>query len=116
MKRTVRDGAALEQRHRIVDAPALGIGRRQENAWPALAGLPRQRLDHLAAGLHEGRLEHQILGRVAGDIELGKEDEVGAAGRGIVARRPRRGEIGLHGAHGRIELRERDGQTVGHAG
>ena len=84
------DAAAGEQRIGIVELAVLDPGRADEHRRAAVAGLARQTLDGGAASGLERRLEHQILGRVAGDEQLGKSDDVGAVfGGGLPARRGR---------------------------
>ena len=81
----------------------------------AVGGLARERLDGGAARRLEGRLEHQVLGRIAGDEQLGIDHEIGAL--------PRRGGagaaclLGIAGdiTDGRVELRDGDREAVGWA-
>ena len=84
-------------------SPRSSPARHRRSPAPALSTAA-------AAARLEGRLQHQILGRIAADIELG------ARRRGRRrARRPRparraAGEIAVDVAHARVELGERDGE------
>ena len=111
-----RDLAALEQQVGIVELAVFDPGRADQHGRAASRGLARERLDGRAAGRLERRLEHEVLGHIAGDEQLGKDDQVGALpGRGG-ARAAH--FLGIAGdvADSRIELRERDGEAVGGAG
>ena len=46
-------------------------------AGPAIGGLARKRFDRRAAGGLEGRLEHEVLRRIAGDEQFREQDQVG---------------------------------------
>ena len=83
------------------------------SAGPPLAGLAREILHRGPTGALEGRLEHQILGRIAGDEQFGEHDEVGAVGG-----RLRAGATGLFRIAGDVaddgvELSEGDRQFGG---
>ncbi len=78
-----RDRAAIEQRHGVVELAASSPGRADQERRAAGRGFPRQRLDRRAAGGLERRLEHQVLGRIAGNEQFGENDQIGALrGRG----------------------------------
>src|SRR5581483_2355731 len=64
---------------------------------------------------HKGRLEDQVLGRIAGDGELGEQHEIGAERRRLGARAARLLGIAVDIADDRIELRERDRERRGGA-
>ena len=84
MKRT-RDRAAVEQRIGVVERVALAPGQADQHGGPAIGGLAGEALAGRPAGILEGRLEHQVLGRVAGEEELGEHHEVGAEPGGLGA-------------------------------
>ena len=74
-----------------------------------------KRLDGGAASGLERRLEHQILGRIAGDEQLGKSDDVGVVFGGVRPRGAGALEIAGDVAHDRVELRDGNGKTIGGA-
>ena len=90
--------------------------RADEHRRAAVGGLARQRLDRRAAGGLERRLEHQILGRIAGDEQLREHDEVGAVGGRLRASAAHLFGVAGDVADGGIELGERDGEAVGGTG
>ena len=69
--------------------------------------------DGLLAGREEGRLQHQVLRRIAGEEKLGEQHEVGALAGGIRPRLARLGEIAGNVADRRVELGDGDAQDVG---
>ena len=79
----VAHAAVGEHRQRVVGLPVTvlaggRLGEADQGDDPGHA--PRQLLEHRAIpGLDEVALEVEVLGRVAGDAELGEDDEVGAA-------------------------------------
>ena len=58
----------------------------------------------------EAGLEHEVLGRVAGDRQLGEGDDVAAGGVGPVVGVDEQGEVAVEVADGRVELGQRDAQ------
>ena len=70
--------AAVEERIGIVHFAVLGPGQPDQHAGPPSARLAGEPLAGRAAGVLKGRLEHQILGRVTGEEQLGEHDEIGA--------------------------------------
>jgi hypothetical protein len=110
------DLAALEQQIGVVELLVLDPGRTDQHRRTAVGGFARQPLHCRAAGGLERRLEHEILGHIAGDEQLRENHQVGAlGGRG---RAPTAHFLGIAGniADGRIELRKGDGETVGGTG
>ncbi len=105
--------AAGQKRIGIVELAVLDPGRADEHRGAAVVGLPRQRLDGGAARGLEGRLEHQVFRRIAGDEELGKGNDIGAVAGGLRARRAGPLEIAGNVADDRVELRHGNGQLVG---
>ena len=57
--------------HEIEDRQAEDVVRRA-----GLGGLPRQGFEDFAAGFLKGGLEHEILGRIARQIELAEHDDI----------------------------------------
>ena len=107
--------AGIEIRHRVVEAALLEPGRADQNRRTAIGGVLGKGFDRFHRVLLEHRLQHEVFRRIAGDIELAEKDEVGA---GSVRLRPRRAgarEVAGKIAHDRIELGQRDGETIGHA-
>ena len=100
--------ARVQQRNRVVELGLLGPDRADDDAWAAVSGFRRDRLDRRAGRGGECRLAHEVLGRIARDEELGEHDEVSALGGGLRARLaqlPRiAGEVADHG----VELGQRD--------
>jgi hypothetical protein len=110
------DLATFQQQIGIVQPAVVDPWRADQHGRPTVSGFPRERLDGGTAGGLEGRLEHEVLGRIAGDEQLGENDQIGALpGRGRTRPAHLFGIAG-HIADGRIELRERDRETVGGAG
>ena len=58
----------------------------------------------------EPRLQHEVLGRVAGDRQLGEGDDVAARGLGPVVRVDQLGQVAVEVADGRVELGQRDSE------
>ena len=70
-------------------------------------------LDHGTRGGGERRLAHQVLGRIAGDEQLGEDDEIGALGGRLGARLAQLGGVAGEIADDRIELGQGDLQPIG---
>ena len=107
------DLAVVQECNGIVERLGFAPRNANEHRW-SIGGVLGQVLDGRTAGGDEGWPQDQILRRIAGDIELGVEDEVGA---GFPCRRigfPGLGKIGGDRANGRIELGESDNEMVGH--
>ena len=66
-----------------------------------------ERIESLGRGVDERGPQHQILGRVADQHELGKDDEVGAMCGGLSPGAAHEREVARHVADDRIHLRER---------
>ena len=82
-----RNGAAVEQCIGIEDLVALAPRQADEHAGPAIGGLASEPLAGVTADILKGRLENEILGRIARKEQLGKHDEVGPHPRRLGARR-----------------------------
>ncbi len=97
----------------------LDPGQAEEHGRSAVRRLPRQLFAGGAAGLLEGGLQHQILRRIAGEVELRRQHEVGAESGGLGARLSDAIAIARDVADDRRDLRERDDEAIGgrgHAG
>ncbi len=70
--------------------------------------LPLQAAGHLLqrvdTGVHEGRAQHEVLDRVAGEEHLGEDDEVSSALGGVAGPRDQPVRVGAQVAYGRVRL------------
>ena len=105
----------VEIRHRVIKAALLDPGRADQNRRAAIGGVLGKSFDRFHRILLERRLQHEIFRRIAGDIELAEEDEVGAGSVRLRSRRAGAREVARKIAHDRIELGQRDGEAIGHA-
>ena len=80
---------AVDRLHLAVDADGAGVEevavemRRADERCDARRGR-RDLVERPRGGLEEPRSKEQVLGRVAGDGQLGEEDEVGATRPGLL--------------------------------
>ena len=63
----------------------------------------------------EGRLQHQVLGLVAGQEQFGQRDEIGAGRHAVAMRGARLGAVAGEIAEGRVELRHGQPKSAGHS-
>ena len=107
-----RDGAAVEQAAGVVELAVVRPRRADQQRRPAIGGLARKLLDLGAARRLQGRLEHEVLGRIAAQKEFRQHHQIGAVGGSLRARAA--SLVGIAGdvADGRIELRNRDREAV----
>ena len=108
------DLAALEQENGVVKLAVLDPGGSEQKRRPAIGGRCRERFHGRPRLLLKHRLEHEVLGRVAGHDELGADHEVRTLGRRLGPRAQDQRPIALQIPHGGIELGERDGERIGH--
>ena len=104
-------GPAQRGRRRL---GAAAVADHHRDVAGALVGQPGgQRLERVQAGLHEGRPQHQVLRRVAGQHHLREGDQVAALLDRL--RRPRADDVGVarQVADGAVDLGESDPQ-LGH--
>ena len=80
------DAPALEQEGCVVQLPLAPPRPADDQPGPAIRRLGSERGDARVAGIEEGRLEDQILRRVAGDRELRRDDEIRPLRRRLGAR------------------------------
>ena len=80
------DPAAVEERDGVVQLAVLDPGQADQHRRAAVRGLARERLAGRPAGLLEGRFQHQVLGRIAGEKEFRRHDEVRPEPSGLGAR------------------------------
>ena len=108
------DLAAVEQQRRVVELAVLAPRRAQQErraAVTSLGGEPRQAcLDALL----KGRLENQVLGRVAGYRKLPKGHQIGATVGGLTSRRAHQFRVAVDVADDRVDLRQGDGEGFNH--
>src|SRR5690606_24441928 len=105
------DPAAVEQGNDIIEACTLPFDRTHEHRRAAVGGLGRELGKQLRRPFGERGLEDQILGRIADQLELGVEDEVGIAVPG--AHLAHRGGVGGEIADRLRHLRKDDGKRFG---
>ena len=113
------DAALVEERHGVVQPAFLDPGQADEHRRPAVRGLARELLAGGAARLLEGGLQHQILGRVAGEVKLRRHDEVGAEASRFPPRLAQPVTVAGDVADDERDLREGDDEAVrvrGHGG
>jgi hypothetical protein len=73
------DDAATRQHERgVVELSPIEPRRPHDHGRAAIGGVLGQCLHHAARLDLQSRLQHQILGRIAGHGELGEDDEIGA--------------------------------------
>jgi hypothetical protein len=99
---------SVDERHRIEDTPVLRPRQRHGEARPASGALALERAEGVGRRGDQCRPQHQIFRGIADEHELGKDDEVGAKTRGVIARLSHPGEITGYVADDRVQLRERD--------
>ena len=112
MNRTASIRPPIEQRHGVVKLAVLDPGQADQHRRPAVGGVARQLLAGRPAGLLERGLQHQILGRIAGEIELRRHHDVGAEGGGLLARLAQAVAVARDVADDRGDLGERDDEAV----
>ena len=96
----------------LYSLPSSYPGQADQRRRPAVRGVARQFLARRAAGLLKCRLQHQILGRIAGEIELGRHHDVGPEGCGFFTRSAQTVAVARNVADDRGDLGERDNKTV----
>ena len=105
--------AGIEQRRRVIELAVLGPDGADQHAGAAVGGVLGDGLDGRAGGRREGRLAHQVLGRIAGDEQLRQHDEVGALGSGLRTRLAQLLGVARKVADRRVELGEGDFERIG---
>ena len=106
------DAAPVQIGHGVVHERAFRPGKANEHGRAAVARIVGEGLAGLARRLLERGLQHQILDWVAGEIELGEGDEVGALCRGLRPRNPRLLQIAVDVAHDGVQLGKREPEAV----
>ena len=95
------DLAARADRGRVVEV-TTGVDEPHHGRTPTGAG--RHLVEGGAVGGDEARLEDEVLGRVAGDGELGEHGDVAAGGLGLVVGREDALDVAVEVADHRVEL------------
>ena len=106
------DPPAVEQRHGVVDLAVLDPGQADQRRRAAVGGRARQLVAGGAARLLERGLEHQILGRIAGEVQFRRHHDVGPERRRLRARLAQPVAISGDVADDRRDLRQRDDEAV----
>src|SRR5262249_5790491 len=110
-----RDRALVEHAIGVVKLAVCEPRRADQHGRTAVGGLARKLLDLGPACGLERRLEHEILGRIAGQKQVRQRHKVSAVALSVRARSARLLGVAGDVTHGRIELRNRDRKTVGWA-
>ena len=84
------------------------------SAGPPSSRVGAQGLDRLVAALLEGRLQHQVLRRIAGEHQFRRQHQLGALLLRLGARGAHLGEVAVDIADLGIELGERDLEGIRH--
>ena len=107
------DAPAVEERHRVKELAVLDPGQAHQRGGPAVGRQAREILAGGAASLLKRRLQHQVLGRIAGEEQFRRHHEVGPEGRGLRARLTQTVAVARDVADDRWDLRERYDETIG---
>jgi hypothetical protein len=108
------DPAFVEQRDAVIQRAVLDEDRADQHRRTAVAGGPRELLQLGRRAFDQRGLEDQVLGRIADQVELGKDDQVGPGRRGARSRRQHRRGVGGKVANDLVGLGEGDLQGVRH--
>ncbi len=108
------NAAFREEQGAVVELALPAPGRAQDDGGSAVGRLLGQRPYGAFDGIEEGRLQHQILGRVAGDHEFRCHKDIRPEPRRLRARRAQLGHVARDVADDGVELRQRDGELIGH--
>ena len=107
------DLAAVDERDGVVALVLARPRRADDDARAAIGGLGGQRLDRPAAGVLEGRLENEVFRRIAGDEQLGEDQQVCPGSGGLRAGFAGFLQIPVDVADHAIELAGGDADRVG---
>ena len=75
------DRATGKHERGVVEPPAVAPRGTHDQGRAAIGGVAGELIQGVARMLADGRLEHEVLGRVAHQEQLGQHDEIGP-GRG----------------------------------
>ena len=113
---TSLDLAVRDQGDGVVRAqPLLARPGQADQGRARALGLQRQAIQRRLASGDRGWLQRQVLRRIADEEKLGEDGEVRAGCRRQREALRRQGFVRLNGAHGRVGLHRRKGETLGHA-
>ena len=105
------DFTVLQEEGRV-EEPAVAPGCADDQRGPAVGRVADELVQGGSRMLAHGRLEHEILRRIADQEELGQDQQMGIGRPGAQA--PRQGEVAGDVAHGRIRLGHGDDDLGGH--
>ena len=74
--------AVRDERDGVVKAASFSPGKRDDQGGPGRA-FAFEGIERLRRGFDERRAEHQVLGRVTDQHQLGKDDEIRAKAGGL---------------------------------
>ena len=106
------EDAAVRGDRRGVVQVAVGFGKADDRGHPS--GARRELLERLLGLGHEGRPEEEILGRVAGDRQLGKGNEVAIEGVGTLVGIQQARRVALEVPDDEVELGCGDTESCHH--
>ena len=110
------DPPAVEERHGVMELAVLDPGQADQRRRPAVGGQARELVAGCPARLLERRLQHQVLGRIAGKVEFRRHHDVGPERRRLLARSSQPVAIARDVADDRGDLGERNDEAVGRGG
>ena len=107
-----RDGTIVEQGNDIEEHTLRGNHRAHQHGRAAIGGFLRHPVKLIIGLRDQSGFQHQILGRITDQLQLGKDDQVSP----LRPRAPFQHGVGvsLEVAHGLGHLRKRDHEFVGH--
>ena len=108
------DLAFVEADDGVVELAVLAPRRGDEQGRAAVLRVGAQLLDRLVAALHERRLQHEVLGKISGENQLGRQHQVGALLARLGPGGAHLGKIARDVADLGIELGERDLERLRH--
>ena len=82
LQRQRRDLPAIEQRHGVVELAVLAVAAADQHRRPAIGGDRCHPFKFSIGRLLQRRFQHQILGRIADQLQLGINDKVRSRMRG----------------------------------
>ena len=106
------DAPPIEQRHGVIDERIFRPRQPHQHGRPAITGVAGKRLASLAGRGLEGRLQHQVLDGIAGQVKLGEGDQIRPVFARLRPQRARHGEIAVDIPHDRVGLRQRKLEAV----
>jgi hypothetical protein len=108
------DPTPIDQVKDVVEPPFFGEHRTDDHRRAAIGAGLDETVDLFGRAPVERRLQHQILGRVADQLEFGEDDQV--CGAGLRAPLQHRVGVGREIADALADLDKSDAEPVGHRG